>query len=122
MADRVLFQCWGEPVHGREQHGLEVFNDAIAYYSELQGAGRIESFDVCLMEPNGFIDGYLCIKGSQEQLTAMREDVRFRRLSMEAGMITTGLRHIEGFTGSGIAEIMPLYEEAVAHAPQMAIH
>jgi hypothetical protein len=122
MADRVLFQCWGEPVHGREQHSLEVFNEALAYYGEMQSAGRIESFDVCLLEPNGFLDGYIAVKGSSEQLHALKEDVRFRRITAEAGMIVNQLRHIEGYTGDGIGEIMPLYEEAIAKAPQMALH
>jgi hypothetical protein len=122
MANRVLFQCWGEPVHGREQHGLEVFNEALAFYGEIQGEGRIESFDVCLLEPNGFVDGYVALRGSAEQLNALRDDMRFRRLTFEAGMIVKELRHISGFTGEGIGEIMPLYEEAVSHAPQMAIH
>jgi len=29
MADRVLFMSWGSPVPGREERGLEVFNEAI---------------------------------------------------------------------------------------------
>ena len=29
MADRVLVISWGEVVHGREERGLEVFNDAL---------------------------------------------------------------------------------------------
>jgi hypothetical protein len=122
MAERVLFQCWGAPVHGREQHGLEVFNEALQYYGELQASGRIESFDVCLMEPNGFLDGYIAVKGSHEQLDAIREDVQFRRITTEAGLIVDELRHIDGFTGAGIELTMALYQEAVSDTPQLAVH
>src|SRR5947209_5777936 len=52
MADRVLFISWGSPVHGREEHGLEVFNEALGMYGRMQQDGRIEGFDVTLLDPN----------------------------------------------------------------------
>lgn len=32
MADTGLFTGWGAPVRGREEKGLEVFNEAVGYY------------------------------------------------------------------------------------------
>ncbi len=49
MADRILFISWGAPVAGREERGLEVFNDAVGLYGRMQQEGRIESFDVVLL-------------------------------------------------------------------------
>jgi hypothetical protein len=36
MADAGLFIGWGPPVRGREEKGLEVFNEALGYYGEKQ--------------------------------------------------------------------------------------
>jgi hypothetical protein len=33
VADRVLFVSWGTPVRGREERGLEVFNEAIGIWA-----------------------------------------------------------------------------------------
>jgi hypothetical protein len=120
MADRVLAITWGENIPGREQHGLEVFNEAVEFYGELQGEGRIERFDVCLFEPNGFMDGVMLLHGSHEQLDSVREDARFLKLMVNASLIVHDLRTIEGRTGEGIAETMALYQEAISHAPQEA--
>ena len=73
MADRVLFIGWGAAVRGMEARGLEVFNEALGLLGRMQQDGRIEGFDVVLLEPNGGMNGYVTVKGTAEQITAMRE-------------------------------------------------
>jgi hypothetical protein len=120
MADRILLICWGRNITGREQHGLEVFNEALGYYGELQQAGRIERFDVAILEPNTTLQGYMALHGTREQLNALREDHRFQRLLIDASLVVEDLAEIEGAIGDGIAAQMPMYEEAVGRVPQMA--
>ncbi|HEU4977184.1 MAG TPA: hypothetical protein VFT50_18995 [Baekduia sp.] len=120
MADRILLISWGRPITGREQHGLEVFNDAVAFYGELQQAGRIEGFDVAMLDPNAQLDGFMLLHGSREQLNALREDLRFQRLMIDAGLIVDHLTAVEGAIGEGVMAQMPMYEEAVGRVPQMA--
>ena len=67
MADRVLTISWGAPVHGREERGLEVFNEALGLYGRMQQDGRIESFDVTLCMPNGGVEGYMELGETTEQ-------------------------------------------------------
>jgi hypothetical protein len=119
MADRLLALTWGQPIPGREAHSLEVFNEALEFYGQLQAEGRIERFDVCILDPNGFMDGFMLLYGSHQQIDDVREDARFIRLTMDASLIVQDLRHIEGRTGEGIAETMPLYREAVAAVPHL---
>src|ERR1044071_9917522 len=119
MADRVLVISWGQTVRGREQHGLEVFEACVGYYAELQEAGRIEDFDVLILEPNGVMDGCMLLRGSHTQIDAVREDERFRRLLIDASLIVDDLRAVEGFTAEGIDQTMPLYAEAIGRVPQM---
>jgi hypothetical protein len=118
MADRVLFIGWGSPVRGREERGLEVFNEVVGLYGRMQQAGRIENFDVVLLEPSGELGGYIELHGSAQQLTAIREDDEFRRSLADAGLVVDGLRVVSGFTNDGVAREMALYQESVARVPQ----
>ena len=120
MADRVLFIGWGPPVRGREERGLEVFNEAIGLCGRMQQDGRIEKFDVVLLNPNESLAGYVELHGSAEQIAAVHEDEEFLRSTMDAGFIVEGLRHIDGYTNEGVARMMALYQEALAKVPQSA--
>lgn len=118
MANRLLFLSWGASVTGREERGLEVFNEALGLYGRLQQEGRIESFDVVLLSPNGATDGYMQLRGSAEQLAAVREDTEFRRLLVAAAMVVNDLRVVDGYCDEGVAEAMAIYQQAVAGLPQ----
>jgi hypothetical protein len=120
MADRVLFISWHAPVRGREERGLEVFNESMGLYGRLQQEGRIEKFDVVLFGPTGDLAGYIELHGSAEQLAAVREDEEFQRNTIDASLIVDGLCQIEGVTNSEIARQMALYQESIARVPQTA--
>ena len=120
MADRVLFIGWGAGIPGREERGVEVFNEVVGLYGRMQQEGRIEGFDVALLDPNGDLNGYIALHGSGQQLAAVRGDEEFRRSLMSASLIVAGLRVIDGFTNEGVANEMTLYQEAVAKVPQTA--
>jgi hypothetical protein len=120
MADRVLFVSWGDSVRGREEHGLEVFNEAVGMYGRMQQDGRIESFDVVLFDPNGGMNGYMELRGTAAQMEAVRQDADFRRLLADAGLIVDGLRLIGGVCNEGIAQDMAMYQEAISQVPQQA--
>ena len=120
MADRVLFISWGAPVRGLEERGLEVFNEAIGLDGRMQQEGRIESFDVTLLSPNSGMAGYIVLRGSAEQLAAVRESEDFQRNLLDAGLIVEDLCVVDGYTNEGIAHQMALYQEAIAKVPQRA--
>jgi hypothetical protein len=120
MADRVLVISWTTPVRGREERGLEVFNDALGLAGRMQQDGRIEKFNVVLFEPTGDLNGYIEMHGSTEQLAAVREDEEFQRNTADALLIVDGLRHSMGYTNEGVARQIQLYQEAVSKVPQNA--
>jgi hypothetical protein len=119
MADRLLFLSWGTAVRGREARALEVFNEAMGMFGRMQQEGRIESFDVALLEPNGDIDGYVAVHGSVEQIAAVRQDEEFQRRTADSILIVDGFRHIEGYTNEGVARQMAIYQEAINQVPQL---
>jgi hypothetical protein len=120
MADRMLFIGWGSPVRGREERGLEVFNEALGLYGRMQQDGRIESFDVALLDPNGALNGYIQLRGTAGQLVAARADEEFRRLMIDAALIVEDFRVIDGFCNEGVAQEMALYQDAISKVPQHA--
>ena len=120
MADRLLLITWQAPARGCEERALEVFNGVLGILGRKQQEGKIESFDVALMEPNGELGGYLDVRGSLEQITALREDEEFRRNVVAAEMTVDGLKHRLGVVNEGVAREMALYQEAIAAAPQRA--
>jgi hypothetical protein len=120
MADSVLMITWGAPVHGREERGLDVFNESMGLYGRYEQEGRIEGFDVALLQPNGLLDGFIALRGSAEQLSAIRQDEEFRRTLVAANLIVQDLQLIDGSTGEGVARDVELYQEAVSQVPQTA--
>jgi hypothetical protein len=120
MADRVLVISWGEPVRGREERALEVFNEAVGLSGRMQQDGRIESFNVVLLSPNSDMAGYMELRGSAEQIAALDVDEEFTRNTIDASLICENLRHTTGYTNEGVARQMELYQQAVGKVPQLS--
>jgi hypothetical protein len=120
MADRVLMFSWGTPVRGREERALEVFDESLGMYGRMQGDGRIESFDVTLLDPNGIMSGYAELHGSQNQLDAVAASDDFRRLIADASLIVDDVCLLRGVTGQGVTDQIGIFREAVSKVPQMA--
>jgi len=118
MADRVLFLSWGTAVRGREERSLEVFNDAVGLYGRMQQEGRIERFEIVLLEPNTTVGGYFALHGSADQLAAVREDEDFRELLVAAQLIVEDLQITDGVTDAGIAVEMERFQRQTALVPQ----
>lgn len=120
MADRLLFIGWGTPVRGAEGRALETFNEAMGLLGRMQQDGRIEGFNVMLLEPNSDLGGFITVLGSGAQISALRADAEFQRNTVDATLAVDGIRHIEGYTNEGVAQQMALYTEAISQVPQRA--
>ena len=115
MADAGLFIGWGDVVRGREDRALEVFNETIEFYGQLQSDGRIEDFEVALLEPHGGeLAGYVLLRGSEEQMDAVRHDEDFQRLMQRADLIVEGLGVVHALIGDGLARGISIYQEELA--------
>jgi hypothetical protein len=120
MADRVLFISWKRPVSGREERGLEVFNEALGLYGRKQQEGKVEGFDVSLFVPNGVIDGCIAVRGTPDQLALLQEDEEYQRNMADASLIVEDLAVCVGYTNQGVARQMEIYQDAIAKVPQTA--
>lgn len=118
MADRMLMIGWSEPVRGAEERAIESFNEAVGILGRWQQEGRIDSFDVCMLEPNTELGGYFTIRGTAEQISSLRSSDEFQRSTVNAQLCVNGIRHIEGYTNEGVAQQMAIFQEAIASIPQ----
>lgn len=120
MADRVVVISWGAPIAGREERGLDVFNEAIGFYGKCQQEGRVESFDVVLLAPNAGMNGFIALKGTVDQLNALKEDDDYRRMLTDAALVVKDLCVVDGSTNEGVAQMVQTYQQAVSRVPQTA--
>ena len=115
MADAGLFIGWGQVVRGREDRALDVFNETIELYGQMQADGRIESFEVGLLQPHGGeLGGFELIRGSEEQIDALRRSEDFERINTKASLIVDDLGIVDMFIGEGLGRAMAIYQEEIA--------
>src|SRR5439155_18708807 len=113
MAEAGLFTGWGPPVRGRELKGLDVFNEALAFWGRQQESGGIESFEVTLLTPHGGdLGGFILAKGSQEQIAAVRASDELIRLNTRAAQIVENFGVVDAVVDEGIGDQISLYREA----------
>jgi hypothetical protein len=85
MADAALVLQWDRVVPGREQQALSLFGQVLEYYGTLQSEGAIDSYEPVIFDPNGSdLNGFILIRGSGDQLDALRRKERFIELTMQA--------------------------------------
>jgi hypothetical protein len=115
MADSGLFIGWGEVVRGREERAIEVFNETVQFYGGLQQDGRIESFEVCFLDPHGGdLAGFALLRGSADQMDSVRRDEEFLRHMTRANFIVDNLGLIPASLGDEIGRQMSIYQSEVA--------
>jgi hypothetical protein len=115
MADAGLFIGWGQVVRGREDRALDVFNETIELYGQMQEDGRIDSFEVCLLQPHGGeLGGFELIRGSEEQIDALRRSEDFERINTKASLIVDDLGIVDMLIGDGLGRAMAIYQEEIA--------
>jgi hypothetical protein len=115
MADAGLFIGWGQVVRGREERALDVFNETVEMYGQMQADGRIESFEVCLLDPHGGeLGGFALLRGSEDQMDAVHRDEEFQRAMTRASLIVDDLGLIPASLGEGLGRAMSIYQEQIA--------
>ena len=111
MADAALFIGWGQVVRGRERRAVQVFNESVEYWGGLQSDGKIEDFEVALLGPHGGdLQGFALLRGSEEQVGALRADEEFQRRVLRADQIIESQGVVNALIGEGIARGMAQYQ------------
>jgi len=121
MAERALFVGFGQPVRGREERAVEVFNEFAGMFGRMQSDGRIEDVDVSLLDPHGGdLGGFFMVHGSQDQCAALPMDEEFRRACIDASLIVENFGVVPAVSGEAVGAEMGMYIEAVKKVGQGA--
>ena len=117
MADHGLFIGWGETIAGRERKAESVFGEAIAYFTERQQQGTIESFEPVLLQPHGGdLGGFMLIRGERDALSEMLATPEWERLSARSQAIVHGFGVVRAFLGT---ETMRLVQATEGHTADL---
>ncbi|MDP8942786.1 MAG: hypothetical protein M3N16_01490 [Actinomycetota bacterium] len=114
MADAAIFVGFGQPARAREPQALELLGRTLEFYSGLAERGEIESFEPVLLQPHGGdLAGFVLIRGSLDQVTALQANEEFLRLNARAGLVVESFGVVSAFVGEGLAAQLAVYEEQV---------
>lgn len=114
MAEAVLFVGFGRPARARERQGLELFDRAVALYTEIAEAGDIDSFEPVLLEPHGGdLHGFFLLRGTRDQLDRLRRREDFQRVVARGGLVVDGIGVVPGHIGDGLSAQLAVYREQV---------
>jgi hypothetical protein len=113
MADDALFIGWGEVVRGRERKAIEVFNESLQYYAQLQQDGKVESVEPWFLAPHGGdLAGFILLRGQREQLDEIERSPEFERLQTRASLIVDRTGVISAYTGEALGRLLGEFQEA----------
>jgi hypothetical protein len=113
MADDALFIGWGEVVRGRERKAIEVFNESLQYYGQLQQDGKVESVEPWFLAPHGGdLAGFILLRGQREQLDEIERSPEFERLQTRASLIVDRTGVINAYTGEALGRLLGQFQEA----------
>ncbi len=114
MAAAALFIGFGQPARAREPQALDLLNELLGLYSELAETGQIESFEPALLDPHGGdLNGFLLVRGSREQIDALRAREDFQRTVARAGLVLEGFGVVQAHIGEGLDARLSIYEQQV---------
>jgi hypothetical protein len=114
MADAGLFVGFGDPTRGRESQAVELFNEIIGWYSQLQEDGEIESFEPVFLEPHGGdLGGFILIRGDAEKLSKLRVSEEFTQFTIKASLCVDSVGVVGADLNERLQRQMAFYTEQI---------
>jgi hypothetical protein len=120
MADAGVMITWGENIPGREARGLEVFNETLQFWGRMQSEGKVEGFEVALLNAGGPVDGFIFVRGDADTLGQVTRSDEHVRLIIKANMVVRDIAVSPALINEGLAHGMELYQDELASTPEMA--
>ncbi len=115
MANAALLIRWSRPVAGREQQALSLFGSTMEYYGTLQSDGAIESFEPVLLNAvSTDLSGVILIRGSAEQLDALKREDQFIEFMIRGAHLLEGFGVIDGYLEGDLQSRMAKYGQVIS--------
>ena len=114
MADAGLFVGFGNPVRGREDQAIDLFNETIGWFARLQEEGEIESFEPVFLEPHGGdLGGFILIRGDAEKLSKLRVSDEFTQFTIRASLAVDSIGVVGADMNERLQRQMAYYTEQI---------
>ncbi len=115
MADFGLFIGWGDVHPGRNAAATIVFGEALAYYTSLQAAGEIESFETVILSAHGGdLGGFILLRGDPERLGRLSMSPEFQRLVARAAAVVGNVGVVPAALDAGAVRRVGETNQAIA--------
>ena len=114
VADIAVCIISDKVVRGRERRALRVFAAGREYFEGLEKKGAIENFEVAIAGPAApsQIGALWMVRGTEDQLRAVRQSKEFRRLMVRAALVTENIRVVRFLIGGKpLLEALQEFEE-----------
>ena len=116
MADIAVFIVADRVRQGRERRALRVFAAGREYFEGLEKQKAIENFEAGIAGPAAPTDisGIWMVRGTEDQLRAVRESKEFRRLMLRAALAVENIRVVRVLIGGQpLLEVLKEFEEEI---------
>ena len=116
MADIAVLIVGDKVVRGRERRALRVFYATREYFEGLEKQKAIENFEVGIAGPAAPSDvtAVWMVRGTEDQLRAVRESKEFRRLMVRAALVVENIRVVRFLIGGQpLLEVLQEFEEEI---------
>jgi len=116
MADIAVFIVSDRVRQGRERRALRVFAASREYFEGLEKEKAIENFEVGIAGPAAPADigAFWMVRGTEDQLRAVRESKEFRRLMVRASLVVENIRVVRVLIGGQpLLEVLKEFEEEI---------
>ncbi|MFW2387174.1 MAG: hypothetical protein ACN4G0_02480 [Polyangiales bacterium] len=115
MADAAILIRWNRVVPGREQQALSLFGQSLEYYGTLASEGAIDSYEPVMLNPSGGdLNGFILLRGSADQLDAVKREDRFIDIMMRAAHNCEGLGVNDAFLEGELQARMSKWAQIIA--------
>jgi hypothetical protein len=110
MSDSGMLIGWDRVAPGDNVAAVELWSEMMVYFKRLHAEGLIERFEpVMLGAHGGTLNGFILVRGAQENLDNMRNSDDFLSLVVKANKTLTGFRVLRAHYGSEVQKIMRIY-------------
>ena len=115
MPDRAVFIGFGQPVRGREERAVDVFNDFVGLFGRMAAAGRIEDMDVTLLDfHGGDLGGFFLLRGERDKVASARMSDELNEVATRAQLIVENFGIVGAEMGERIGTQMELFLQSSA--------
>jgi hypothetical protein len=112
MSKGSLIVGWGEIIPGREKAAQRTLKSAMQYCVRLQQEGKIDRFEVVILEPHGSdLNGFVLITGDKGTIAQLRTENEFVSVMIGVQLVHRNVRVVGAYVGAALQSLFAIWDE-----------